>query len=351
MVQTKLCIINMADYKLLMFFVFIFFLSTVITKYIIKYSIRHSLIDIPNKRSLHSLPTPRGGGISIASVTVLSVVLFYFIGEITQDVLFALAIGGLLIATVGWIDDHKHIPTGWRALLYFLISLWAVLWISNIEEINIGTFIFKINTIGLLLLILGLSWLINLYNFMDGTDGLASSQAICTGLMAGFLFIISGEKGLAAICFSITAACMGFLIWNWPAAKIFMGDVGSCFIGFTFGVLALVGEKIIVSSLVIWTILLSLFISDATFTLFMRIITKRKWYSAHREHAYQRYVQLGNSHKKLLFIVIILNLLLLWPLALLAYYNNEQSINILILVFLLMFILWSVVQLKYSLFA
>ena len=127
-----------------------------------------------------------------------------------------------------------------------------------------------------------------------------------------------------------------------------MGDVGSCYIGFVLGIIAIISELSGLLSLVIWIILLSVFIVDATLTLCMRFITGRKWYSAHKEHAYQRFVQLGNSHLTLLLYVIAINLLFLWPMAMLAFYYREFAVSLMIFVFLVMVILWSVIQIKFS---
>ena len=338
----------MSGYQFVIFLVLVFSGSYLMTKYVRKYSITNAVMDFPNARSSHVLPTPTGGGIAIVLNLTAGIIIFYFIDYISLNILLAIGMGGILIACIGWIDDHRHIPAGWRMLFYLLVSLWALYWSIGPAWLQQAGFLTALNHIGLLFVILGLVWLINLYNFMDGTDGLAASQAICTSMMAGILLMLSAEEGLAMICFTLAAASLGFLIWNWPGARVFMGDVGSCYIGFVFGIVAFTSDISTPLSVYIWIILLSVFISDASLTLVFRFINGRKWYSAHKEHAYQRYVQMGKSHLALLVNVIAINLLILWPTALLAWYRQDLAVYLVVFVFLVMFTLWSAIQLKFS---
>jgi Fuc2NAc and GlcNAc transferase len=145
----------------------------------------------------------------------------------------------------------------------------------------------------------------------------------------------------------IIASCCGFIFWNWPPAKIFMGDVGSCSLGFCFGILAVLSELTNSIPMTIWFILLAVFICDATFTLLMRIVRREKWYKAHKTHAYQRLVLCGMSHKKLVSLVSVINILILWPLAWLIYKDKTLTLPILSFVISLMFILWGMIQIHY----
>ena len=305
------------------------------------------MIDLPNERSSHIFPTPRGGGLSITISIFFSVALLYYFQLISLVFAVALGLGGLVIAVVGWLDDHGDISVILRGIAYSLAAIWTIYWIEGMDHIVIGKHIISLNSAGALIAFLWLVWVTNLYNFMDGTDALAAVQAVCTGIMSGILLIFSGEQGLAMICFAITVACFGFLFWNWPPAKIFMGDVGSCMLGFCFGVLAIFGEKIGVVPIIIWFILLSVFICDATFTLIMRIIRNEKWYSAHRSHAYQRLVQMGVGHKSLAIYVSIINIFVLWPLAYIAYQWQQFTIASLIITVLVMLILWLTIQYRF----
>ena len=158
---------------------------------------------------------------------------------------------------------------------------------------------------------LAIVWMINLYNFMDGADGLAASEATFVAIAAGVALMWNGELGLALIALSIGGAAGGFFVRNKAPAKIFLGDVGSGLLGFLFAALALVSDKAGGLPFLAWLILLGVFVMDATITLIRRIFRGERWYVAHRSHAYQRLVQSGWSHGKVTRCVLALNFLLL----------------------------------------
>lgn len=159
------------------------------------------------------------------------------------------------------------------------------------------------------LAVIAIVWMINLYNFMDGIDGIAGTEAITiSGAAAIFLWV--QNSGLVAVCLLILAAVLGFLIWNWPPAKIFMGDVGSGFLGFVIAVLAIWSENSGAAPLLIWLLLLGVFIVDATVTLVKRMTRGEKLYEAHRSHVYQLAVQAGYSHKQVTLTILLINMML-----------------------------------------
>lgn len=292
-----------------------FALTAAGTGWVRHYAVRRALIDIPGERSSHTVPTPRGGGLAIAVVTLLSVILLGLVGLFTAQETLALAGGGALVAAVGWRDDHSSVAAHWRGLAYLAAAAWALYFLDGLDSLRIGGELIALGWPGMLAALLGVAWLTNLYNFMDGTDALAATQAITASLAAGWLFWQGGAGGPALLALSIAAAASGFLCWNWPPARIFMGDVGSCLLGFLFAVLALIGERHGSVPVLVWVILLGGFIWDATLTLGMRVVRGERWYAAHRSHAYQRLVQLGWSHRRLALAFLALNLLILWPLA------------------------------------
>ncbi|MEO6696428.1 MAG: glycosyl transferase family 4, partial [Gammaproteobacteria bacterium] len=163
--------------------------------------------------------------------------------------------------------------------------------------------------------VLAVMWLTNLYNFMDGIDGLAGAQAVTAGLAGGVLLWWLNAPGLAGASLALAAASGGFLIWNCPPARIFMGDTGSGLLGFSFAVLALAGEQSRAMPAAAWLILLALFILDASYTLLARLLRGEAWYHAHRSHAYQRLVQAGLSHRRVTLWVLLINIVVLWPAA------------------------------------
>ena len=305
------------------------------TGWLRRYALRQSLLDVPNDRSSHTRPTPRGGGLSITLAVLISVPLLTVYGDLPAMVLLALLPAGILIGMIGWLDvgfdwyegigwldDHYHLAIPWRAASYLLAASWFA-WISGgLPELSLGIWAWKTGVLNLPLVVLGIAWLTNLYNFMDGTDALAGLQAILAGTAGAILFWLQGTESLAALAAVIAAAAAGFLFWNMPPARIFMGDVGSCFLGFIFGCLAVVGERFAHLPALLWLILLGVFVWDATCTLLMRMLRGEVWYDAHRSHAYQRLLQLGWSHGRVALAFLLYNLLILWPLTLWAWYYS-----------------------------
>jgi len=324
-----------------------FIFSVIATGLLEKYALRRLLIDVPNERSSHTRPTPRGGGLSIAFVILMAIGLLFFGGWLPMEFALALGVGGLIVVVVGWIDDHRHIPALWRAMAYGVAAILAVYCLGGFSYHWLGLSFLPLGVIGSVLVVIWIIWMTNLYNFMDGTDALAALQAICVGLLAGVLFWLEGQFGVAMICFVIVTSNFGFLFWNWPPAKIFMGDAGSCTLGFYFGVLTLIGEIQGSVPLTVWFILLSIFICDATLTLLMRVIKGEVWYQAHKSHAYQRLAQLGVSHKKLALSVLLINVMILWPMATMAFVWDEYSYYMAAASILLISVLWGAIQVHY----
>lgn len=322
--------------------------AAVLTGLVRIYALRRSLLDIPTERSSHKIPTPRGGGLAVAVVVLGAVMGLGLSGRLSVPVVTALAGGGGVVAVVGFIDDHRSIPALWRACVHLLAAFWALYWLGGFPEWKAGTTPVRLGWSGTILAGLGIAWLTNLYNFMDGTDGLAGIQGVCAGGMGALLLALNGEVGIAAVSLVLASACAGFLIWNWPPARIFMGDVGSCLIGYTFAVLAVVSESTGTLLALTWFILLSVFICDATFTLALRVLSGERWYAAHRSHAYQRFVQMGFSHRDLALSVLTLNLVILSPSA----YLTEQHRDLVSLAagatLIGMGLLWVAVQRKYT---
>jgi Fuc2NAc and GlcNAc transferase len=168
--------------------------------------------------------------------------------------------------------------------------------------------------IGQFLVLVGMVWLVNLYNFMDGIDGIAGVEAVCAAGFGAGLLATHGMPGLAAVAAVLAASCAGFLFWNWPPAKIFMGDVGSGFLGFSFGLLAVGSARQQAPLLWPWLILLLLFVVDATVTLLRRFFGGERWYEAHRSHAYQ-HASRRWGHRTVTQMVAALNVVWLFPLS------------------------------------
>src|SRR3569623_1799681 len=257
---------------------------------------RRRLLDIPNTRSSHQRPSPRGGGLAIAVAFLAVLGLLNAFDGLSISLSAGLIGGGLMVAVIGWMDDHRHVPTRWRLLVHLAAAAWAVYWLGGLSSFNYGDANLPLGWAGHVLAVIGIVWMINLYNFMDGIDGLAAGEAVTVALVAAGLLWWVGATNFALVAASLAAACGGFLWWNWPPAKIFMGDVGSGFLGYCFAV----------------------FVLDATYTLASRVTRGEKWYTAHRSHAYQRLIQLGHPHVRVTSAVMLVNLLVLAPIAWLA---------------------------------
>lgn len=268
------------------------------------------LLDIPNERSSHTSPTPRGGGLAIAVTALGGIIIAAMLGWIDWNLAIALSGGGAMIATVGWVDDHRDLPALTRFAVQFLSAAWAMYWLGGFPSLSIGFASVNLGLFGTILGVIGIVWAINLYNFVDGIDGLAAGEAISTGVIGGMILMAMGQVGLATVSFLIAAASAGFLPLNWAPAKLFMGDVGSGMLGYLFAVLAVASENVGAVPLLIWVLLLGAFVFDATVTLCRRIAHGERWYHAHHSHAYQRMVQAGRSHAQVSTTILIINLAL-----------------------------------------
>jgi Fuc2NAc and GlcNAc transferase len=270
--------------------------ASLLTGVVRRYALRSELLDVPNERSLHRTPTPRGGGLAIALVTLAGLAVAAVAGRIPAQVAWTLGTGGALVAAVGWLDDRRGVGAPARIAVHALAAAWAVYWIRGDFDLQA------------IAAVVWIVWAINLYNFMDGIDGLAGAEAVSVGLVAGVLLLRAGRTDLAVIAFLVAAAAVGFLRWNWPPARVFMGDVGSGFLGFTFGALALVSHRAGAVPLALWLVVLGVFVFDATVTLVRRMLRGERWYQAHRSHAYQRLVQAGSTHAAATNGVLLVNL-------------------------------------------
>lgn len=267
------------------------------------------LLDIPNARSSHSKPTPSGGGLTIVLVFLLSLLWL----EAKDSNLIAALLGGcIILALVGIADDLVNLPRVWRLLCQLVAVLWAVYcleWVTLWPAENVWW--------QQIMIIISLLWLINLYNFMDGIDGIAASEAIFVAF--GLILLLPAHSSISPVLLLLIAACAGFLLLNWAPARIFMGDSGSCVLGYILGVCILAAIQ--AQDLSIWPgmILLAVFIVDSTYTLLRRMQKGERWYEPHRSHAYQKAARYLNSHAKVTLVVLGLNSILLLPLAYLAH--------------------------------
>lgn len=274
-------------------------------------ALARGVLDIPNPRSSHTRATPRGGGIAIVTVATLALLVLALRGEVPRELLLTLTVGGLAVAGVGLADDRKRMPAGVRFAVHIAAAVWAVVCLGGLAPLRVGAAEVTFGWSGYLLATLGIVWVLNLFNFMDGIDGIAASEATFVA-WSGALLAVGSASGAAVI---LGAACLGFLCWNWPPARIFMGDVGSGYIGYALSVLALAAARNNPVAVWVWLILGGVFFVDATVTLVRRMVRGEPLHEAHRIHAYQWLARRWNSHLRVTVVVLLVNILWLLPCA------------------------------------
>jgi len=274
-------------------------LSYLLTFIVRKIALKHSLLDIPNERSSHEIPTPRGGGVAIVMSWFLGISLLWYFKLLDTNLFLAL-LCGIILAIVSFIDDVFTLPPYIRLIAQFLSALLALFFIKDISPVSISGLNIGNNFFLYTVALIGIVWFINLFNFLDGIDGYASLEAIAVSL-ALFLFT---QDTLNII---LIATVVGFLIWNWPKAKIFMGDIGSTQLGFILAITGIWYHNEQLLSILHWLMLTSLFWFDASLTLFRRWRNREKLSVAHRKHVYQRAVQSGLSHRETILYSLLIN--------------------------------------------
>ena len=257
---------------------------------------------------------------SIVAVTTCGALLLYATGRIGAPVTAALAFGGLSIAAVGFWDDLRSAPIAIRITVHLGAAVWAVYCLGSGPTIRVGDAIVDLGAFDPLLKVLAIDWILNLFNFMDGIDGIAGSEAACVLFSAAGLgvFVAHGSLTEVALPLVAGAACLGFLTWNWPPAAIFMGDVGSGYLGYVIAVIAIHASQTSAINFFAWLILGGVFFIDATLTLCRRLLRRERVFQAHRTHAYQWLARRWGSHSRVTIAVIVINLVWLLPCAALA---------------------------------
>ncbi len=277
------------------------FLCSVALTYVMAHFVR--VMDVPNPRSSHTKPVPKSGGIAIVATFVIGSLIIYFLADVAriEDRYFwGYVVSAVLLAIVSFVDDVMQ-KTFLAKVMTQVLCVGVVLASGVIVtrlaipywgEVQLGW-------LGYVLTFLWILGLTNTYNFMDGLDGLAAGVTV---IAAGFLCAIALQQESAFVYISsyvLLAGAAGFLLFNFPPASIFMGDVGSAFLGFTFATLAVIGASLDLGHLSFYIVpmLLFHFIFDTVFTFSRRLLRGEKVYLAHRTHLYQLLNRLGYSHR------------------------------------------------------
>ena len=296
----------------------VFVITFLLTWLLLRYAHALNLIDTPNQRSSHLIPKARGGGIAVAFTFLTSLLVLAGHAGVDNHLLVAVLGAGTVVAALGFLDDFMEVSIRWRLLGHFASAAWALYWLGGLPPLQVFGYAFDLGVIGHVLAAVYIVWLLNLYNFMDGIDGLASVEAICVCLGGALLYVLLGASNLALVPVLLAAAVAGFLCWNFPPARIFMGDAGSGFLGLILAVLSLQAAWFKAELLWSWVILLGVFVVDATFTLLRRLLRGDKVYEAHRSHAYQFAARHCAGHRPVTVAVLLINLVWLLPVAVLV---------------------------------
>jgi Fuc2NAc and GlcNAc transferase len=272
---------------------------------------RLGLVDVPNERSSHVAPTPRVGGVAVTVAVIAGVVTLYCFGAASSTVLFLTSGAALLVGVLGYVDDMMGLGVGPRLAVHLIAATSAVYWIMGWQGLGLQGFALLITT-GLTLV-----WALNLYNFMDGIDGIALQEAVFIAL-GGYLLLWGTASPWLGVLLCIATSSVAALVWNWAPARLFLGDSGSGFLGFLLAVIGLDSVVNADAELVPWLILWGIFLVDATVTLITRILTGQRWYAAHRSHAYQQLARRFGSHAYVTLGALAVNVLWLLPWAVLA---------------------------------
>ena len=304
-------------------------ISLIITNIIEKNFSRYSLfIDKPNNRSMHSNPVPTAGGIGMLATYILYITALHNIYDVNNNVIFFLFVSLLPIAIVCIIDDFKEINIFVRLLAQFFSALLIIYYFQISDDGNFRNYLNQEFFLIIILSIILSMWLMNLYNFMDGIDGYAVSECIFVSFSSALIIYLNNEDSILSLYLvGLGLSSIGILVRNWHPAKIFMGDTGSVSIGFFFSFFIFYSASESMISIYTWLILLSIFISDSTYTLFVRIVTKKNITQPHLTHAFHLLASNKNSQVFVTKRMIILNIFWVLPMAVLSnFYVNYNVV-------------------------
>ena len=291
---------------------------------------RWQILDTPNARSSHLLPTPHGGGAPMLLAFCLGLMLTSVWMGPWPVTYLQLAGIALVLMLLGIADDVWSLSVRLRFAIYGISCLAAVLLLVTLPVTGNAS----LDALLLVAAAVAILWLVNLYNFMDGIDGIAAIQCLLACAAAAFLASRGGGRDYALFCLLLAASQLGFLLWNWPPARLFMGDAGSIPTGFLLAGLALTGASQGGPGLACWSILLAVFITDTSWTLLWRIISRQAFTRPHRLHAYQRLSRRWGSHLKVDMVLVAIFCGWLFPLAWMAEVHSSHPLLLVILAYL-----------------
>ncbi len=288
-----------------------------LVRMVIALAVSSGRLDEPGHRQSHTRTTPTGGGLGLVSAVVLATAVLWALDGIAVEWAAAVLPGMSLLAVTGWLDDRRSLSRTFRLAVQLGVSFWLLVFLH-----------LKGQAPGLPGLAMGgivMVWVMNMYNFMDGSHGMAGFEGVFAGIVAGVVFLQQSDVAMALPAFLVAAACAGFLPWNFPRPRIFMGDSGSVPVGFALGSLLLIGVVRGSVNLPVASLVLAVFLVDSSLTLIQRVIRGERWYTAHRKHVYQRLIAKGWPHSRVLLLYQAINIILVMPAIVLAMMYPEYA--------------------------
>lgn len=295
---------------------------------------KSGVIALPGDRQSHQRATPTGGGLGLIFSIVVTTLCLELIVSLPYFWWQKVLPGVLLLTIVGWRDDKLSVSPLLRLLIQLAVSVWLIGF--GVLEFPLKDMVFWTGAI------VAMIWLMNVYNFMDGSDGMAGFQGVFAGVTMAVLFQLDGEYSMALIALVVAAACVGFLPLNFPFAKVFMGDASSVPLGFIFAALAVYGIQSGSFGLTLSILIMSVFLVDATLTLLSRVFQGERWYTAHARHVYQRLIAQGWSHRRVLVLYQAVNVVLVLPAIVLAKIYPQYATATVVSILLLLGASWHV---------
>ena len=295
-------------------YLLVFFLSCGLTGLLRRYALKKMLLDIPNQRSAHSTPMPRGGGLAFVISFLVMWVILALNKQIEPTIFFGIFAASMGVAGLGFCDDRYHLSAKVRLLGHFIAASLVLYSLGGVGQ-WLPTAYSHLLIWANLIAVIYLVWCINLFNFMDGIDGIAAIETITVCVGGAILYVLDGQAQAAVIPLLLASAVAGFLMWNFPPARIFMGDAGSGFLGLLIGVFSLLATQTHSVLFYGWLILNGVFFCDASVTLMRRAWRRENILEAHSSHAYQYAARHYNSHKSVSLFVGAINIFWLLPIA------------------------------------
>jgi Fuc2NAc and GlcNAc transferase len=292
-------------------------MSLVLVRVVIRHARLKGMLDEPGARQSHTVPMPTGGGLGMIAALCLASAIMFLLSAVPVEWAILVIPGVIVLAITGWIDDKRPLSPLLRISIQLAVSFGLLVFLRQSDQLQ-----------GWLTVLLGgiaMVWIMNMYNFMDGSHGMAGFQGLFAGLVTGLIFLQGTHGGLALAAFLVAAVCLGFLPWNFPLPRVFMGDSGSVPLGFALGSLLWLGVLLDLVAVPVACMVLSVFLVDSTLTLFKRVINGERWYTAHRKHVYQRLIAQGWPHSRVLLLYQAINIIVVVPAITLATMYPEYA--------------------------